>query len=153
MMPDSVCEGVSDTQSEIPINVITAYRLAYYTFQTDAESIDFAIDRFCPGIAELFKKLRQQTAVCITAYNLLGQELSEPENEAASEELRNALMEQGWSVFSAVGRGPEGNWGPEPGYMFFGVTCKQAKQLGGRFHQNAVVWIGPNAVPKLVLLR
>jgi hypothetical protein len=122
MISDPVCEGVSDSESGMPVNVITAYRLGHYSFQVDVDPIDFSIGRFCPGIAKLFKKLCRQTAVCITAYNPLGAELSGPENEAASEELRNALMEQGWPFFSAVGKGSDGRWGPEPGYVAFGPT-------------------------------
>jgi hypothetical protein len=153
MMSDSVCEGVRDSDSVIPSSVITAYRLAHYSFQVDVLSIDFSIDRFCPGIADLFEKLSRQTAFCITACNPLGQELGDVENEAASEELRSLLLEHDLPFFPAFGKGPDGSWGPEPGYMVFGLTCVQAKRLGSRFHQNAIVWVGPNAVPKLVLLR
>ena len=90
----------------------------------------FAIGQFCPALAELFTELCRSTALCITAYNPLGRELGDGENEVASEKLRNALAELNLPFFPALGKGPDGSWGPEPGYMVFGMTCVQAKRLG-----------------------
>lgn len=150
---DHRCVGVSEYKSVIPTNLIYAYRVAHYSFETDADPIQFAIGQFCPTLADLFTELCRSTALCITAYNPFGQELGDAQNEVASEELRNVLAELDSPFFPALGKAPDGSWGPEPGYMVFGVTCARAKRLGSRFRQNAIVWVGPSAVPELLLLR
>ncbi len=51
------------------------------------------------------------------------------------------------------GEGPDGAWPAEKSLFVFGVDLETARMLGVRYRQNAVVWVGEDAVPKLVLLR
>ena len=133
------CVGVSEYKSVIPTDLIYAYRVAHYSFETDADRIHFSIGQSCPALTQLFNEVYRSTALCITAYNPFGQELGDAENQAASEELRTALAELDLPFFPALGKAPDGSWGPEPGYMVFGVTCVHAKRLGSFFRQNGKV--------------
>ena len=48
---------------------------------------------------------------------------------------------------------PAGAWPRELSYFALGIDEGAARQLGRRFDQDAVVWAGADAVPKLLLLR
>jgi hypothetical protein len=47
---------------------------------------------------------------------------------------------------------PTGRWPDEHGYLVLGRTMRTVKALGVTFGQNAGLWMGKDAVPKLVLL-
>ena len=73
-------------------------------------------------------------------------------NEVAQERLYAEAAGLGLAFFKGEGRGEIGNWPPEESTLLLGCTRKQAKRLGHQFKQNAVVWIGPEAVPELIML-
>jgi hypothetical protein len=47
---------------------------------------------------------------------------------------------------------PTGKWPDEHGFLVMGWSLRSVKALGHTFGQNAVLWVGKDAVPKLVLL-
>ena len=48
---------------------------------------------------------------------------------------------------------PTGAWPEEKSFLALGVGEDTARKLGNRLHQDAVVWAGLDAVPRLLLLR
>jgi hypothetical protein len=48
---------------------------------------------------------------------------------------------------------PTGRWPDEHGYLVLGRTMRTVKALGVTFGQNAGLWMGKDAVPKLVLCK
>jgi len=56
-------------------------------------------------------------------------------------------------TIEGVGADPAGAWPEEKSYFALGINEDTARQLGMRFHQDAVVWVGPDAIPQLLLLR
>ena len=52
-----------------------------------------------------------------------------------------------------AGADPTGAWPAEKSFLALGVGEEAARNLGNCFHQDAVVWVGPDAVPRLLLLR
>jgi Protein of unknown function (DUF3293) len=48
---------------------------------------------------------------------------------------------------------PSGAWPPELSFFALGISERAARDLGRRFDQDAVVWAGADAVPRLLLLR
>jgi hypothetical protein len=48
---------------------------------------------------------------------------------------------------------PNGDWLQERSYFALGLDQSAAFELGAKFHQDAVVWAGPDAIPRLLLLR
>lgn len=149
---DPVCAGIPESESTIPADVLELYRAAHYSFHSDEGHIDLRIGQACPKLGPLLDKYPVPTAVCITAYNPLGQEVSPTENLLASEELRCELERRRCAFWPAMGEDPQGTWS-EPGFIVFGLSCTAAVELGNRFRQNAIVWVGPDTVPKLLLLR
>lgn len=138
--------------SAIPSKVIDAYRSADYSFEVEAHTFIIHIGQLCPEIAEFIERFGGDGACSITAYNPLGEVVGEAENLEASEALRHVLETAAAPCFPAKGEDTDGSW-VEPGYMVFSLNLQQARALGRRFRQNALVWIGRDCIPELVLLR
>jgi hypothetical protein len=56
-------------------------------------------------------------------------------------------------VLDAEGADPTGAWPPEPSFFALGINEETARLLGIRYRQDAVLWVGANAIPELLLLR
>ena len=92
-------------------------------------------------------------AAFVTAFNPFSEPLGDEENEALLGSLRGSLTGAGWTLFEGQGRHPSGEWAPESSLLILGMERGEAAELGARWRQNAVVWVGAGAVPELVLLR
>ena len=62
------------------------------------------------------------------------------------------LGNQAVALFDAEGADPSGNWSSEHGFLVLGLELEDAKGVGVFFRQNAIVWVGQDAVPQLVML-
>jgi len=89
----------------------------------------------------------------ITAVNPRSRVLDEPGNRRRDRHLRAWLEAEGLRFLTAAGVDPDGNWPEEPGFLIAGIDQETAARLGRRYDQNAVIWSGPDAVPRLILLR
>ena len=67
--------------------------------------------------------------------------------------LGRALRQRSLICLEGVGRHPANQWPGEVSYLILGLTLDAAKTLGTRLEQNAIVWSGADAVPRLILLR
>jgi hypothetical protein len=56
-------------------------------------------------------------------------------------------------VLDGIGQHPDNGWPGEDSLLALGVSLADALLLGRRFGQDAVVWAGADAVPRLMLLR
>ena len=63
------------------------------------------------------------------------------------------IADLGYQAILGAGVGTIGDWPPEPSILVLGCSWEQAVHLGHHYSQNAIVWIGEDAVPRLVLLR
>lgn len=139
--------------SHIPLDLVAAYQAAEYCVNAGLATFSFHVQTHSPGLARLLQETQQHCAVFITAHNPFSEPLSKAENQAANAQLRQRLVELTSHLYPAAGTDPGGEWPPEPGYLALGVPLAAAQQLGREFRQNAIVWIGADAVPELVLLR
>lgn len=147
------CPGVLESETVIARHVIAAYRSAHYSFVSNCRAIDLRVGQLCPQIEPLLQAAQRPTAFCITAWNPLGIDTTDEQNQTAQSELLRSLNTAQLRFLPASGADPEGAWGPEPGFLVFGLTCAEAIAMGNRFRQNALLWIGPDTVPRLLLLR
>ena len=67
--------------------------------------------------------------------------------------LAQDVAEMGLRSIAAAGEHPANGWPAEPSFLVPGLPLEDARLLGEKFGQNAVVWSGANGVPRLVLLR
>jgi hypothetical protein len=82
---------------------------------------------------------------------------SAPLSAAANLERQAALAEElrrlGFAYREGIGQHPDNGWPGEPSFLVLGISLEDARALGERYGQNAIVWSGADAVPQLVMLR
>jgi hypothetical protein len=68
--------------------------------------------------------------------------------EALAAELRRRSL----AFLPGAGRHPSNDWPPEPSFLVLGLALEASKNLGRHYEQNAIVWAGADAVPRLITL-
>lgn len=141
------------TQTEIPLEKIRAYEATDYRAGGGADALVLRIGQHSPKLGLRYKDTGADCALFITAFNPFGQKQDDAANEAAHARLGEQLRAASDHVIEGDGADPAGNWPPERSYLAIGIDADTARELGRHFQQDAVVWIGKDAVPKLLLLR
>ena len=139
--------------SEIPADIIASYRAADYQAGSGSAAIRLRIDQHSESLAQLLAASGQQCAVFITACNPGSQPQSPAANQAANAHLHEELSRHTDQIIEGTGSDPSGTWPLEQSLLALGVELDVAEVLGRRFGQNAVVWAGADAIPRLILLR
>ena len=139
--------------SQIQTDKITAYLAADYRFGHSLDLITLRINTRSDALARLYASSGYQCGVFLTAYNPLGQALTLEANEAAHARLGTELKALAIEVIDGVGADPTGAWPEEKSFFALGVELEAARTLGIRYHQDAIVWVGRDAIPILVVLR
>ena len=101
----------------------------------------------------LFNNFYQNCAVFITAFNPYGVQQDTEANLAAHQRLGEHLKSLTNLVLEGEGLDPTGEWPGEKSYLTLGINRETAILLSTRAHQDAVVWIGSDAIPELLLTR
>ena len=128
-------------------SLITAYACTRWEVETAAGAREIRIGREAP--AEL-----RRTAI-LTGWNPRSLRRPQHENEAANRHLATRLLRAGATLAAAVALAPDdpaGRW-REPGFLVRGISREEAARIAARYGQNAIVWIGDDAVPVLVTAR
>jgi hypothetical protein len=94
-----------------------------------------------------------QSCAFVTAVNPRGQALDAAENQQRHAALRAELELRRCTHFEGAGAHPSNGWPPEPGFLVFGLGLDEARGLGRRFDQDAIVWAGIDTRVRLALLR
>ena len=139
--------------SPIPAQLIAHYTQAHYRIGDTAESMTLRIDQYSAPLAQFLAASHRSCAAIISAYNPYSELLSNAENLAAHESLRNLLIHHATPGIESLNVDPAGIWPAEKSFLIPGIDINTAKSLGQQFRQNAIVWIDRNAIPRLILLR
>jgi len=67
--------------------------------------------------------------------------------------LRKDITQNDLVIIDGYGENSEAEWEKEDSYLILGLSLNQAKVLGVKYEQNAIVWVNENLIPDLVLLR
>ncbi len=138
--------------SAIPPATVTAYlETDYRIFNEPPFALRIGINS--AQLEKLYQQHKTSCGVFITACNPFSRKLDNATNAAKQAELTKELAQRGLSFIEGEGRHPSGGWPAEPSYFVLDLSLEEAKALGRRYGQNAVVWCGADAVPELVLLR
>lgn len=140
-------------QSEISTDLIATYRTADYRVECGIAAFTLHIDQYSEPLARLFAASAHQCAVFITACNPCSQPQSLEVNRAVQTRLRDELSCLTDQVIVGTGSDPAGAWPVEESFLALGVDLAAAMVLGRQFGQNAIVWVGADAIPRLILLR
>lgn len=140
-------------QSVIAKNLIASYLCTNYQIGADPDSISLRIDQYSEPLAKLLISSEQSCAAIISAFNPRSLRLSNTKNLAAHESLRNFLIHHSYPIIESLNRDPAGLWPAEKSFFVPGLDLNTAQTLGQQYDQNAIVWIGSDAIPRLILLR
>lgn len=150
-------------QSKIDGDLIAAYRSARYRAdqQVDhqrgfaAGAIILRIDQYSEPLSQLFSASGHQCAAFITACNPFGQVQSPEINRKTCAHLFDRLhgLVSPGGIIEGEGFDPSGKWPAEKSFLALGLDLEASSALGKEFGQNAIVWAGADAIPRLILLR
>jgi hypothetical protein len=129
-------------------DLVAAYRATEYRVAAP-EPFTLHVDRHSEALAKLYRDTGNSRASFLTADNPFSVPASENANRFKHVLLSFLLPE---SRLATVAHDPTGLWPDEHGFLVMGWSLRSVKALGHTFRQNAVLWMGKDAVPKLVLL-
>lgn len=104
-------------------------------------------------LANLYREHDVTTTAFLTAWNPFGEPTPQQENHRAQHQLERQLHMLAVTVLPGVGEDATGQWPGEPSVLALGISREAAISLGNEFRQNAIVWIGADRIPELVLLQ
>ena len=149
----SLSRRITLAQSVIAKNLISGYRGTDYQIGADFDSISLRIDQYSEPFAKLLTASKHPCAAIISAYNPCSQLQSNEENLAAHESLKNYFGRHSYLMIESLNIDPTDLWPAEKSFFVLSLDLSTAKLLGQQFKQNAIVWIGSDAIPRLILLR
>ena len=131
--------------------LITEYKNAEYVVFADPEFV-MLVDKYSAALKNLMTEKQFNQAAFITAYNPYSDRLEEVENHQRQTTLIKELTNLGLEVIQGIGRDKEIEWPGEKSVLVLNVSKDTANNLGNKYGQNAIIWVGEEAIPQLVLL-
>ena len=143
---------MSETTQIHPDKVLAYLATDYRLGHTD-QDIVLTIGKHSERLAALFADSSVNCGAFLTAYNSQGTIQSDVANAQGHTELASKLQELGLQAIVGSGSEEGTEWPTEKSFFALGLALKPAKAIGTHFDQDAIVWVGPDAVPQLILLR
>ena len=137
--------------TQIHPDKVCAYLATDYRLGNTDQDIVLNIGRRSERLAALFVASGVTCGAFLTAYNPRGAIQSDEANERGHAELAGKLQELQTIEGSGSEEGTE--WPAEKSYFALGLALEPAKAIEIHCDQDAIVWVGPDAVPQLILLR
>ena len=131
---------------------IKAYMRANYRVLS-LTPFDFQIGEICQPLLDLYKSRNCASSTFVTAFNPLGIVVPDAENIVAQTKLEKHLVKKEITFIEGTGEDKTAFWPSEKSVLILGVKIEDAKTIGVACNQNAIVWIGGDARPELIILR
>ena len=141
----------SEHQTELDRALVAAYRATRYRVFAPVP-FDLKVDRRSAALKTLMQRTGVQGAAFITAWNPRGETLAPDTNRERQDLLREALRAVRLDFVEGFGAHADDEGQGEESLLVLGVDRRAASALGTQFGQNAILWSGSNAVPRLILL-
>ena len=119
----------------------------------DAPPLTLRVGQASADLAALHRTHSVDSSAFLTAYNPFAKKVDEDSNLKRQEELKQELSSRSLIFLPGEGQHPANGWPAEPSVLVLGLSLEAAKVMGRKYEQAAIVWIGPTAVPELVLLQ
>jgi hypothetical protein len=132
--------------------MLTAYKETEYRV-FGALSFVLRIGEHCASLARLYAQTRTDCGAFITACNPFSRVVDDTVNANQLKRLAEELQQRSLIYFDGIGSHPSGGWTGEPGFFVLGLPLENAKTLGKKYRQNAIVWCSADAIPELILLQ
>ena len=130
-----------------------AYLATNYCLGFAPEGIVLNIGKHSAALTSLYEQHAVTCGAFITAYNPEGTQQSDAANSRDHATLLAQVAALGHAFIEGAGSDATGEWPAERSVFAYGMNKASACAVGRQFRQDAVVWVGPDAVPQLVLLR
>ena len=112
--------------------------------------VELRVDVHSQQLALLQNNLSKSSSGFITGHNPYSNVLTNEENEKWHMNLTIAVETGGWPFLEGEGIDPLGKWPSERSILVLGISLAAACKLAFEFEQNAIIWSGGNAVPRLI---
>ena len=129
-----------------------AYQQAVYEVDCGTEKFELRIGRYSFRLEQLLNKYKFDTWALITAFNPYSQCLSATTNLLRHQKLIDYLRLLPFKIFDAWGKDEAGIWTPEKSVLIMGIPRIQAKEIGRKLEQNAIVYGEAKKTPELLWL-
>ena len=139
--------------TQIHPDKIRAYLATDYRLGHAAQDIVLTIGQRSERLAALFAAKGVNCGAFITAYNPRGALQPDAANQLAHARLATQLAQLGHEVIEGSGSEKGSDWLAEESYFALGLALEDAKVMGTHFDQDAIVCVGADAKPQLILLR
>lgn len=141
------------TKTKISADKIRAYEATYYRLGHSNDDIILHVGKCEPRLLELFREKGVSCGAFLTAYNPQGTQQSDAANDLVHAKLAQDLTDLGLGMIEGSGSEEGTDWPSERSYFALGLPLEAARKLGTEADQDAIVWVGADAVPQLILLR
>lgn len=142
-----------DVPTEIAPELLAAYQTAEYWVCGAPESFCLRVGHYSAPLAQLLQETNCRCAAFVSAHNPSSEPGPARANREAHERLRRTLVPQTTCLIDGAGRDAGGQWPDERSFLAIGLGLDASKIVGEQFGQNAIVWAGSDAIPRLILLR
>lgn len=140
------------TISVIPESTVQAYRSTLYWVRQEPP-FALRVGVWSPELGRLFQANGVTCGAFLTAWNPCGVEAPMAENASANAKMVGQLEAGGKRVVPGFRVAEDGSAPGEESALALDVSLEEARQIGTDFKQNAIIWIGEDLVPELILLR
>lgn len=141
-----------NNDSIIDPSTIQAYLETHYTVFADKPLV-IKVGESSDALQKLHSVHGVDSSAFVTAWNPFSEKLEPAQNEARNAGLADELEARGLAFVEGEGIHPSNNWPAEPSFLIFGLTYEEAKAVGTRYEQNAIIWCGADSIAQLVLTR
>jgi hypothetical protein len=139
------------------MSIVSAQQLAAFhatNYRVDAPDNAFVshVGEHSLALQQLHAAYAVTSSAYLTAWNHLGESVASDRNVESQAALVRDLDALRVTMLPGEGRDPTSGWA-EPSLLALGLSREQAIALGNQYQQLALLFSGPDAVPRLVLLR
>jgi hypothetical protein len=136
----------------LPLTLVQGYLKTHFKV-LPPEGFTLVADRHSPELARLHREYGVDCSAFVTACNPFSDQLIPELNAERQSSLAEELRREGFATLDGLGQHPSNGWPGEPSFLVLGLPLEASRLLGIRLGQNAIIWSGGDAVPKLILLR
>lgn len=140
------------TDSTVDPATIEAYRETEYRVSGEDGFVLRVGERSSP-LMDVYQRCGVHCGAYLTACNPGSVMLAPKVNRQRQAALMKDLQQLGYPVMPGIGLHPSNGWPAEPSALVLGIPLEDARALGACHGQNAILWMGADAVPELVMLR
>lgn len=138
--------------SAVDPGLVHAYRETHYRVN-GPRPFTLRVDESSADLIDAYAQFGAHCSAFVSACNPFGQAIGDARNAHRHADLAKALTRRGLPHLAGIGQHPTNLWPGEPSYLVFGLDLEAATILGRQLEQNAILWSGADAVPRLLLLR